>query len=108
VIRRLRAYEVAGADVLMAPGLPDLNAVKTVCAAITKPFNFMGGLPCASFSVAELEAAGVRRISLASSLYRAAMAGLVTAAREAMDKGTFGYVDNSPLSYPELVSYMHA
>jgi 2-methylisocitrate lyase-like PEP mutase family enzyme len=108
VIGRLQAYEKAGADVLMAPGLPDLNSVKAVCAAIAKPFNFMGGLPGASFSVAELEAAGVRRISLASSLYRAAMAGLVAAAREARDKGTFGYVDNSPLSYPELVSYMHA
>ena len=107
-IRRLQAYEKAGADVLMAPGLPDLNSVKAVCAAITKPFNFMGGIPGKSFSVAELEGAGVRRISLASSLYRAAMAGLVAAAREAKDKGTFAYVDTSPLSYPELVEYMKA
>jgi 2-methylisocitrate lyase-like PEP mutase family enzyme len=107
-IRRLEAYQKAGADVLMAPGLPDLKSVKAVCAALAKPFNFMGGLPGVSFPVAELEVAGVRRISLASSLYRAAMAGLVTAAREAKDKGTFGYVDSSPLSYPELVGYMHA
>src|SRR5436190_17224668 len=71
-IRRLQAYEKAGADVLMAPGLPDLNAVKAVCAAVAKPFNFMVGVPGRSFSVAELEAAGVRRISLAVSLYRAA------------------------------------
>ena len=88
-IRRLQAYEKAGADVLMAPGLPDLNSVKAVCAAITKPFNFMVGIPGKSFSVAELEAVGVRRISLANSLYRAAMGGLVAAAREAKDKGTF-------------------
>jgi 2-methylisocitrate lyase-like PEP mutase family enzyme len=94
-IRRLQAYEKAGADVLMAPGLPDLAAVKAVCAAITKPFNFMVGIPGRSFCVAELEAAGVRRISLASSLYGAAMSGLVAAAREAKDKGTFGYVDTS-------------
>src|SRR5262245_10023699 len=94
-IRRLQAYEEAGADVLMAPGLPDLNAVKAVCAAITKPFSFMVGIPGKSFCVADLEAVGVRRISLASSLYSAAMSGLVAAAREAKDKGTFAYVDTS-------------
>src|SRR5262249_48405074 len=94
-IRRLQAYEKAGADVLMAPGLPDLNAVKAVCAANSQPFTFMVGLTGASFCVAELEAAGVRRISLASSLFSAAMSGLVAAAREAKDKGTFGYVDTS-------------
>jgi 2-methylisocitrate lyase-like PEP mutase family enzyme len=94
-IQRLQAYEKAGADVLMAPGLPDLNSVKAVCAAISKPFNFMVGIPGKSFRVAELEAAGVRRISLASSLYSAAMSGLVAAAQEAKEKGTFVYVDTS-------------
>lgn len=106
-IRRLRAYEKAGADVLMAPGLPDLDSVKAVCAAIAKPFNFTVGIPGKSFTVAELEAVGVRRISLAFSLYRAAMDGLVVAAREAKDKGTFGFVDTS-LSFAELVGYMLA
>ena len=43
-IRRLQAFEAAGADVLMAPGLPDLAAVRTVCAALSKPFNFMVGI----------------------------------------------------------------
>jgi 2-methylisocitrate lyase-like PEP mutase family enzyme len=52
----------------------------------------VGLSPGKSFSVAELKAAGVRRISLASSLYRAAMGGLVAAAREVKDRGTFGYV----------------
>lgn len=94
-IRRLQAYEKAGADVLMAPGLPDIDSVKAVCTAIKRPFNFMVGIPGRSFSVTELEAAGVRRISLASSLYSAAMSGLVAAAREARDKGTFAYVDTS-------------
>jgi 2-methylisocitrate lyase-like PEP mutase family enzyme len=79
----------------MAPGLPDIPSVRAVCGAITKPFNFMVGIPGKSFTAAELEAAGVRRISLATSLYRAAMSGLVDAAREAKDKGTFGYVDRS-------------
>ncbi len=74
-IRRLQAFEKAGADVLLAPGLPDLAAVRAVCAALKKPVNFMAGIKGKSFSVAELEAAGVRRISLATSLYRAAMSG---------------------------------
>jgi len=106
-IKRLQAYEQAGADVLMAPGLPDLASVRLVCAAISKPFNFMVGIPRKSFSVAELEAAGVRRISLATSLYRAAMGGLVLAAREVKDKGTFGYVDTS-LPSAELAGFMQA
>src|SRR5947199_6274752 len=93
-ITRLVAFEKAGADVLFAPGLPDLAAVRAVCAAVSKPVNFMVGIKGKSFSVAELEAAGVRRISLATSLYRAAMSGLVAAAREAKDKGTFGFLNH--------------
>ena len=104
-IRRLQAYEKAGADVLMAPGLPDLAAVKQVCAALSKPFNFMGGIRGKSFSVAELEAAGVRRISLATSLYRAAMSGLFDAAREVREKGTFTYIDRT-MATPDLIKAM--
>src|SRR4051794_21247132 len=61
-IRRLQAFEKAGADVLFAPGLPDLNAVRSVCASVAKPVNFMIGMKGSSFSVAELQDAGVRRI----------------------------------------------
>src|SRR5689334_9256206 len=75
-IKRLHAYEAAGADALMAPGLPDLESVRAVCAATTKPFNFMVGIKGKSFTVAALAEAGVKRISLATSLYRAAMTGL--------------------------------
>jgi 2-methylisocitrate lyase-like PEP mutase family enzyme len=92
-ILRLQAFEQAGADVLFAPALPDLAAVRTVCSAVSKPVNFMVGIRGKSFSVAELEAAGVRRISLATSLWRAAMSGLIEAAREVREKGTFGYLD---------------
>jgi 2-methylisocitrate lyase-like PEP mutase family enzyme len=106
-IRRLQAYERAGADVLFAPGLPDLAAVRSVCQAISRPFNFMAGIKGKSFTVRELEAAGVRRISLASSLYRAAMTGLVAAAREVKDHGTFGYVDHT-LPTPDLNGLMGA
>ena len=97
-IRRLQAYEKAGADVLFAPALPTLDAVRAVCASVTRPVNFMVAIPGKSFSVAELAAAGVRRISLATSLYRAAMTGLVAAAREVREAGTFGYIDGTMTS----------
>jgi 2-methylisocitrate lyase-like PEP mutase family enzyme len=92
-IRRLQAFEKAGADVLFAPLLPDLAAVRAVCSAVSKPVNFMVGVPGMSFSVAELTEAGVKRISLATSLFRAAMTGLFEAAREVKERGTFGYLD---------------
>lgn len=104
-IRRLQAYEKAGADVLFAPGLPDLAAVRSVCAAVSKPVNFMVGIRGKSFTLAELEAAGVRRVSLATSLYRAAVSGLVAAAREVREKGTFGYLDES-LASAEVSRFM--
>ncbi len=104
-IRRLQAYEQAGADVLFAPGLPDLDAVRAVCAALTKPVNFMVGIRGRSFSVAELEAAGVRRISFATSLYRAAMSGLIDAAREINERGSFGYLDDA-VTTPDLNGYL--
>lgn len=92
-IRRLQAFERAGADVLFSPGLPDIESVRLVCQSLSKPFNFMVGIKGKSFTVAALEAAGVRRISLATSLYRAAMAGLREAAQEVRQGGTFGYLE---------------
>jgi 2-methylisocitrate lyase-like PEP mutase family enzyme len=92
-IARLRAYEAAGADVLFAPALPDLDAVRAVCAAVGRPVSFMVGMKGKSWDVATLEAAGVRRISLATSLWRAAMAGVRAAAEEIRASGSFGYVD---------------
>jgi 2-methylisocitrate lyase-like PEP mutase family enzyme len=93
-IQRLKAYEKAGADVLFAPALPTLDAVRMVCGAVSKPVNFMVGIPGKSFSIAELSTAGVKRISFAASLYRAAMTGLINAAREVREKGTFTYLDS--------------
>jgi 2-methylisocitrate lyase-like PEP mutase family enzyme len=104
-ISRLQAYETAGADVLLAPGLPDLAAVRTVCSAVSKPFNFMAGIKGRSFSVGELTAAGARRISLATSLYRAAMTGLLVAAREVKDAGQFGFLEGC-VTTPELNKLM--
>ena len=92
-IARLQAFEKAGADVLFAPGLPDLEAVRAVCAAATKPVNFMAGVKGKSFTVAALAQAGVKRISVGPTFYRAAMGGLISAAREVRNSGTFGYGD---------------
>lgn len=105
-IRRLAAFEAAGADVLMAPGLPDLAAVRAVCAALSRPVNFMAGIKGKSFTVAALRDAGVKRISLATSLWRAAMTGLLDAAREVREHGTFAYLDTT-IATPDLNAYLH-
>jgi len=104
-VRRLQAFERAGADVLFAPGLPDLAAVRAVCQAVRRPVNFMVGIRGRSFSVAELAAAGVRRISLSTSLYRAAITGLCAAAREVNESGTFGYLETI-MSGNDLAAYL--
>jgi 2-methylisocitrate lyase-like PEP mutase family enzyme len=106
-IRRLQAFERAGADVLFAPGLPDLAAVRAVCAAVSRPVNFMAGIKGKSFSIAELEAAGVKRVSLGTALYRMAMTGLATAAREVKDQGTFGFLDDCVVT-SDLIALMRA
>jgi hypothetical protein len=90
---------------LMAPGLPDLESVRAVCAAVGKPFNFMVGIKGKSFTVAALAAARVKRISLATSLYRAAMTGLLRAAKEVREHGTFGYIDTS-LATPDMNAFL--
>jgi 2-methylisocitrate lyase-like PEP mutase family enzyme len=104
-VRRLQAYERAGADVLFAPGLPDLAAVRTVCSALKKPVNFMVGMRGKSFALADLAAAGVKRVSLSTSLYRAAMTGLLAAGQEVSKTGTFGYVETL-MSGAELGKYL--
>jgi 2-methylisocitrate lyase-like PEP mutase family enzyme len=90
-IRRLQAFEKAGADVLYAPGLPSLDAIKQVCAALSKPVNVL----TSGRSVEELAAAGVKRISLGGSLSRAAFGALLRAAREIKEHGTFGFLKDA-------------
>ncbi|MFG2622058.1 isocitrate lyase/phosphoenolpyruvate mutase family protein [Streptomyces sp. NPDC048507] len=89
-IRRLRAYEAAGADVLYAPGLPDADSIRAVCSAVGRPVNVLmtGAL---KLSVADLGDLGVRRVSTGSALSRAALGALVRAAREITGSGTFGF-----------------
>ena len=90
-IKRLQAFEKAGADVLYAPGLPSLDAIRTVCASVSRPVNIVMGLSDATWSVAELAEAGVKRISVGGSFARAALGAFVRAATEVKDHGTFDY-----------------
>jgi 2-methylisocitrate lyase-like PEP mutase family enzyme len=104
-IKRLVAYEKAGADAVAAPALPNLAAVRAVCCAVSRPVNFMVGVPGRSFSVAELVEAGVKRISFAASFYRAAATGLIKVASDVKQQGTFGYLDTT-ITTAELNKYL--
>jgi 2-methylisocitrate lyase-like PEP mutase family enzyme len=92
-IARLQAYERAGADVLFAPALPDLDAVRRVADALTRPLSFMVGMPGQRFSVAELADAGVRRISVGGSMYQLALNALSGAAQQTLQDGRFDWLD---------------
>ncbi len=87
-IKRLRAFEEAGADVLYAPGLTDVETVRIICDAVGKPVNV---LAVPGFTVADLAQAGAKRISLGSKLTTFAFGMLQTAAREMLEDGTFGF-----------------
>ncbi len=91
-IRRLQAYEAAGADVLYAPGLATPEQVRAVVSAVGKPVNVLAGFGTPALSAAELGALGVKRVSLGSWPHRAAMGAFLLAAREMRDLGTFTFV----------------
>ena len=102
-IRRLQAYEKAGAEVLFAPGIVDPDAIRTVCNSVSKPVNVLVGIKGApALSAQELEALGVRRISVGSGFSRAAITAFLHAAREVRDHGTFRFADET-LYMSELV-----
>jgi 2-methylisocitrate lyase-like PEP mutase family enzyme len=105
-VERLVAFAAAGADVLYAPGLPDLAAVRTIVSAVApKPVNVLAGQPGRGFTVANLAEAGVKRISVGSALARAADGAFLRAAREMKDGGTFGYGDEAA-TFDELNAFM--
>jgi 2-methylisocitrate lyase-like PEP mutase family enzyme len=104
-IRRLQAFADAGADVLYAPGLPTLEAIREVCASVSKPVNVLMGLKGATFSMEELAAAGVKRISVGGAFARAAFGAFLRAAREVKDHGTFNFTSEAVPS-SEMALYM--
>jgi 2-methylisocitrate lyase-like PEP mutase family enzyme len=90
-IRRLQAFEKAGAEVLYAPGLTKLEQIRAVCSSVSRPVNVVMGLVGGSFSVQQLAEVGVKRISLGSTLARVAYGALTRAAREISEEGTFSF-----------------
>ena len=91
-IRRLEAFAAAGADVLYAPGLTSRDDIAAVVKAVApKPVNVVMGLSGPRFSLDELASLGVKRVSLGSSLARAAYGAFLEAAGEIRDKGTFTF-----------------
>lgn len=104
-IRRLQAFEAAGADVLYAPGLPSLDAIRIVCRSVSRPVNVVMGLSGRAYTADKLAEAGVSRISIGGSFARAALGALVRAAREVKEKGTFTYAAEA-IPDKEASSYM--
>ena len=90
-IKRLQAFEKAGADVLYAPGVKDLATMRTVVSAVTKPVNVVmtGGDP--DLTAEQIAASGVKRISIGGSLSRLALAAFMKGARE-MKGGGFQWM----------------
>jgi len=106
-IRRLQAFAEVGADVLYAPALPSLDAIRLVCASVPKPVNVVMGLQGPWYSVDALADAGVKRISVGGALNRAAFGGFLRAAREIRQHGTFRFIDDA-LPFAEANGYMKA
>jgi 2-methylisocitrate lyase-like PEP mutase family enzyme len=94
-IRRLQAYQEAGADVLFAPGISAREDIAAIVRAVDRPVNFMAGALGLGLGVADLAALGVTRISVGASFARAAYGALVRAARDVLEQGTFGYADHA-------------
>jgi 2-methylisocitrate lyase-like PEP mutase family enzyme len=100
-IKRLQAYQEAGADVLYAPGLTSKEDIVAVIGSVDRPVNVVMGLQGVRLSLAELSEIGVKRISVGSALSRAALGAFLRAAREMQTQGTFTFADEA-VSYKEI------
>jgi 2-methylisocitrate lyase-like PEP mutase family enzyme len=100
-IRRLQAFQAAGADVLYAPGLIAAEDIAAVVGAVDRPVNVVMGLQGASLSLSALSALGVKRVSVGSALSRAALGAFLRAAHEMRDHGTFAFADEA-VSYRDI------
>jgi 2-methylisocitrate lyase-like PEP mutase family enzyme len=94
-IKRLQAYQEAGADVLYAPGLASADDIATVVRSVDRPVNVVVGLAAGQFSLATLSALGVRRISVGSALARAALGAVLRAGGEMRERGTFEFTKDA-------------
>lgn len=100
-IKRLQAYQEAGADVLYAPGLTRRDDIASIVNAVDRPVNVLMGLQGVRLSLAALSAIGVKRISVGSSLSRAALGAFLSAAREIREHGTFTFAEKA-VSYQDI------
>jgi 2-methylisocitrate lyase-like PEP mutase family enzyme len=100
-IGRLQAYQLAGADVLYAPGVSKMSDIRTLVQSVDRPVNVLAGMQGVRLELAELSKAGVKRVSVGGALSRVALAALIRAAREMMGHGTFGFV-NEPITSKEI------
>jgi len=107
VIRRLQAYQDAGADVLYAPGLVERDDIAAVVKSVDRPVNVVMGLAKSKLDLAALSTLGVRRVSVGSALARAAFGALIRAAQEMREYGTFAFSD-SAIGYHELAAKFDA
>jgi 2-methylisocitrate lyase-like PEP mutase family enzyme len=106
-IRRLQAYQEAGADVLYAPGLVSREDIAAIVRSVDRPVNVVMGLQGAQLSLAELSDIGVKRVSVGSALSRAALGAFLRAAREMRESGTFAFAAEA-VSYRDLSAMFEA
>lgn len=106
-VRRLQAFEAVGADVVYAPGLPDLDAIRLVCSSVGRPVNVVIGAPDTPYGTAELAAAGVKRISVGLTFARLAFGAMMQAAAELRDDGICGFSSDAA-SYRDLDNIFRA
>jgi 2-methylisocitrate lyase-like PEP mutase family enzyme len=100
-IRRLQAYQQAGADVLYAPGLKSKDDIAAVVRSVDRPVNVIMGLQGVQLSLAELAELGVKRVSVGSALSRTALGAVLRAAREMREHGTFTFAADA-VSFDEV------
>jgi 2-methylisocitrate lyase-like PEP mutase family enzyme len=103
-IKRLRAYQEAGADVLYAPGLTTKEDIAALVSSVDRPVNVLVGLPGLDLTLDELSAIGVKRVSVGGGLARAALGGFLRAAREMRESGTFAWAAEAIGSLSELTA----
>jgi 2-methylisocitrate lyase-like PEP mutase family enzyme len=106
-IKRLQAYQEAGADVLYAPALTSKADIATVVSSVDRPVNVLMGLQGVQLSLAELAAMGVKRVSTGTALSRAALGAFLRAAQEMRDYGTFAFTAEA-VSYREISALFEA
>ncbi len=102
-IKRLQAYQEAGADVLYAPGVKKLDDLAAIAGSLDRPVNAVMGLQGAHMSLADLSEIGVKRVSVGSALSRVALGAFLRAAQEMRDRGTFEFLDQA-MGYHDLNS----